>query len=144
MRAGGRDESSKQRKTLSQNEGSAEKNRARWEIRPPLSPIALCFFFLVFTPSSLFSLSPFVDVEEERQSALSLSPSKNRTSAMFRNSYDTDVITWSPQGRLHQASLEREEKRAPAIQSNSSFSHSLSLIPKNSFSSNRSNTPWRP
>ena len=31
---------------------------------------------------------------------------------MFRNSYDTDVITWSPQGRLHQVCLfARRERR---------------------------------
>lgn len=125
-----------------------EKNSESTRVRP-LSPVALSFFFFSSSlPLPLF-LSPFVDVEEEEDEegrqvtrAFSLSL-RNQTSAMFRNSYDTDVITWSPQGRLHQASLKREKREEGIGDRRSIFSLSLilslslSLIPKNSFSSNR-------
>ena len=76
---------------------------------------------------------------------------------MFRNSYDTDVITWSPQGRLHQVRFllpETRKGKRMAIESielrffililSLSFSLSFSLVQKIAPFHNRSSTPWRP
>ena len=99
--------------------GGAAHARARAELSP-LSPAARCaaracgrVTDLRARGSSGNASARWRPADALRASRVATSPLRATcagTDAMFRNQYDTDVTTWSPQGRIHQVCL---ASRAP-------------------------------